>query len=263
MPDVSLVSPLPGDASVPNMPNLSDGATTMTTTTIFTGIVDIHHDDGAYDLDDVVAGGVAAMWVKNSEGVTFMDPSFVQAMDRARAAGLMRGAYHFARGTSGAEAQADAFADDVRALYDYLGGEDVLTCLDLEGDPRNQRTMSTDDAARFLVRAHELLGRWPVLYMGLSKGRSRVRKASAEVRAILARCPLWLAAYGPDPLSLDGLGLWPSWSLQQYTNGSAGPRDRVRYPRETKGFFRARQDRSASRGSVEELRVWWQTAGRS
>lgn len=231
--------------------------------TIFTGIVDIHHDDGAYDLDDVVAGGVAALWVKDSEGVTFVDPSFVQAMDRARAAGLMRGAYHFARGTSGAEAQADVFADDVLALYDHLNGEDVLTCLDLEGDPRDPRTMSTDDAARFLVRARQRLGRWPVLYLGLSKGRSRVRKASAEVRAILAKCPLWLAAYGPNPLSLDGLGLWPQWSLQQYTNGADGPRNRVQYPRETKGFFRAAQDRSAFRGDVEELRVWWQTAGRS
>lgn len=228
-----------------------------------TGIVDIHHADGAYDLDDVVRGGAVALWHKNSEGVTFLDRAFVQAMDRAKDAGLLRGAYHFARGTSNAVRQAELFVDDVRSLIDNCG-DDILIALDLEGSLANPRTMSTDDAARFLSRVHTLTGRWPVLYQGLSKGRARMRKASEEVRAIFGSCPLWLAAYGPDPRTQPAFAPWERWSLMQYTNGSDGPRDKGAFPRLTPGFLgRQRQDRSVFRGTPAELAAWWASCGRS
>ena len=76
-------------------------------TEMFTGIVDIHHDDGSYDLDEVVAGGVTALWHKATEGVTFHDPKFVRAMDGARAAPLSANQQGW-RGPIGVEVAADA-----------------------------------------------------------------------------------------------------------------------------------------------------------
>ena len=228
-----------------------------------TGIVDIHHDDGSFDLDDVAADGVVGMFIKCSEGVTYQDPSYVQVLDRLRAAKMLRGAYHFARGTSDAEAQADVFCDDVKAMCD-TGGEDVLVALDLEGDLSNPRTMSTEDAARFIERVSAVLRRKPLVYMGLSKGRERMREASDRVRSVFGACDLWLAAYGPkyDPRTIEVPTPWETYALHQYTNGTDGPRDRELFPRHTKGFTREAQDRSCFRGTVEQLRAWWLSYGR-
>lgn len=228
-------------------------------TEMFTGIVDIHHDDGSYDLDEVVAGGVTALWHKATEGVTFHDPKFVRAMDGARAAGLLRGAYHFARGTSDAVAQADEFLATVQKI---TAPEEVLLALDLEGSLDDPKTMTTSNAAAFVLRVREVTGRWPVLYAGLSKLRARMRDADESTRDALGHCPLWLAAYNCDPASLTPPSPWSAWSLQQYTNGAEGPKDEACYPRETKGFHRLAQDRSAFRGTPDELRVWWTSAGR-
>lgn len=223
---------------------------------LITGIVDIHHDDGTYDLDDVARGGVVALWHKATEGVTFRDPAFVTAMDRARSVGLLRGAYHFASGTSDAVEQAKAFLDDVAGLTDHEG---ILLALDLEGALDSPKTMTTAEAARFVEYVHAVTGRWPVLYAGASKLRERARKHADDL-ARMARCPLWLAQYGEMPTRVPDV--WSSWSLWQYTNGTDGPRDRERYPRKTPGFAREAQDRSAWRGTVEELRAWWLTCGR-
>lgn len=228
---------------------------TETVPALFTGIVDIHHDDGSYDLDDVVAGGVIALWHKATEGVTFFDPAFVQAMDRARAVGMLRGAYHFASGTSDAVAQAETFVDTVHTLTDHDG---ILLALDLEGALESLKTMDTRDAVRFVVRVHELTGRWCVLYQGASKARERER-LDAEAVAALAKCPLWLAQYGELPTRFPAA--WPAWSLWQYTNGADGPHDHDAFPRKTPGFRREAQDRSAFRGDAAALRAWWSTCG--
>lgn len=226
----------------------------------FTGIVDFFAGDGAYDLDDVARGGIVAAFAKCSEGVTIQDRGYVDAMVRLKAAGMLRGAYHFGKGTSDAEEQARVYCDDLRAIVD--DPDDILPCLDLEGDPKLHGTMSTADAARFITSVRARLGRWPVLYMGLSKGRARMRVATQHERETLTRCPLWLAAYGEMPAP-DAVPGWSAWSLWQYTNGVDGPHDRVHFPRLTDGFLhREKQDRSSFRGTAAELRTWWSTCGR-
>lgn len=225
---------------------------------LFTGVVDVHHDDGSYDLDAVKAGGVAALWHKATEGCTYKDPAFWQAMDRARAVGLLRGAYHFASGTTDPVDQAEEFLATVGALVQPT--DDVLLALDLEGGLDERETMTTADAARFVEHVRQRTGRWPVLYAGASKTRERHRRDPAAL-ARLARCPLWLAQYGNEPR--QAIGPWPAWSLWQYTNGTDGPRDRAKFTRSTPGFTRQAQDRSAFRGTADELRAWWLGCGRA
>lgn len=224
---------------------------------MITGIVDIHHADRGYNLEAAKSGGLVALWHKATEGVTFKDPDFWQAMDRARSVGLLRGAYHFASGTSDPVDQAKEFLDVVHALT--APTDDVLLALDLEGSLDDPKTMTTENAARFVEYIQSVTGRWPVLYAGASKTRERHRRDPAAL-ARLAECPLWLAQYGERPSNT--IGPWQRWSLWQYTNGADGPRDRTAYPRESPGFERLAQDRSAFDGTVDELRAWWMTCGR-
>lgn len=221
-------------------------------------ILDLHHNDGRYDLR---VSGMVALIHKATEGKDWRDPRFAAALTEARNCGMLVGAYHFGSASSTGAVQADFFLGEVRPQ-----GEDVLRVLDLENNPGSSGTMTTAQAADFVARVHEVTGRWPVLYAGAYDLRGRWKVSTPEQRATLARCPLWLAQYGepPTPRSYpSGPDGWPSgWSLWQYTNGTAGPSDQRTYPRTVPGFRDPTQDRSVFRGTVDELRAWWASAGR-
>lgn len=225
------------------------------TNDLCTGIVDMHHPDGRYDLAEAKAGGVVALIHKATEGKDFRDKGFATAMERAKIEGVCRGAYHFASNSADGEVQADFFLD-------VVGDRAELLVLDFETNHGSAGTMTLENALRFVARVQSLTGRWPVFYGYLSMLRNVCGRATPEQLAALARCPLWLAAYGPDPLTLKVPKAWGAWSMMQYTNGSAGPSDRVRFPRTVPGFKRAAQDRSVFRGSPEDLVFWWKMCGR-
>ncbi len=223
-----------------------------------TGIVDLHYDDGAYDLEAFRAGGGVALIHKATEGEDFRDKGFARAMDRCKVSSVCRGAYHFGSASAPGAVQADFFLSTVAPF------DGVLLALDLEHNPGSAGTMATSEAAAFVGRVHAQTDRWPVLYAGASDLRNRVAKAPVDVREVLAHCPLWLAQYGEPPTAKGVPALWPDagWSLWQYSSSlDNGPRDQQRYPRGVPGFARKSQDRSCFRGSVDELAVWWKTAG--
>ena len=225
------------------------------TPALCTGIVDLHHSDGRVDLDAAKAGGIVALIHKATEGKDWRDPAFAQRMGEAKAAGILRGAYHFASNSADGAAQCDHFLDTVGDLAE-------LHVLDFETNHGSAGTMSLANVLAFLDRAWERTGRRVVLYGYLSMLRNVCAAATPEQRAALARHPLWLAAYGPDPLTVRVPTAWSAWAMMQYTNGSDGPADRTRYPRTVPGCARAAQDRSAFRGDAEALTLWWKTCGR-
>ena len=223
-----------------------------------TGIVDLHHHDGAYSLEQFKAGGGLAMIHKATEGKDFTDRSFSTAMERCKAATVLRGAYHFGSASAPGAQQADFFLRHAAQV------DGCLLVLDLENNPGSAGTMVSSEAAAFLSRVQAVTGRWPVLYAGASDLRNRVAKAAIDVRAVFARCPLWIAQYGEPPTPKGVPSIWPNggWSMWQYTSSvDNGPRDQVRYPRGVPGFARASQDRSCFRGTADEFAVWWKSAG--
>lgn len=222
---------------------------------LFTGIVDLHHSDGAYDLAAVRAGGIVAMIHKATEGLDWLDPKFTAAMDACKVHGIARGAYHFASGNGDGAAQADFFLS-------VVGDRAELLVLDFETNHGSAGNMTLGNAVAFVTRVREVTGRWPVFYGYLSMLRAECSRATPEQRAVLARCPLWLAVYGSNPLTVRVPKAWESYFMLQYTNGSDGPADQITFPRKTPGFARARQDRSVFRGTEDDLLVFWKLCGR-
>ena len=221
-----------------------------------TGIVDLHHHDALNDLDAAVRDGLVALIHKVTEGKDWTDPRAKARLTAARARGVLCGAYHFASASTNGATQAAFFLRTVASI----GLDGMLLALDLEHNPGSAGTMSTAEAVAFCEAVHAATGRWPLFYAGLSDLRNRVATANAMQRATLSRCPLWLAAYGPDPAKITPPNVWPAYALHQYTNGGDGPHDATAWPKRVEGIGGC--DRSAFRGSVDELRAWWGSAGR-
>jgi len=223
---------------------------------VHTGILDGNHGDWKRGNLRIARnqGGITAVIAKATQGVHFQDPTFERTVAEARLLSLLVGAYHFGDASDGA-AQAEAF---LAKTADARATGRLLLCLDLENNPNPRRgTMGLGQALAFVRRVHEAVGTWPVCYTG-----RYIRAAQEAPGTDLARCPLWMAAYGPDPLRGKLPAAWSAWALWQYTNGGAGPVDQVRYPRKTPGFGKGGTapggcDRSVFRGTAEELRAWW------
>lgn len=217
---------------------------------LHTGILDGNHGDFArMDVARVrTEGGIVAVIWKASEGKDWKDPAFTRAVAASRQHGLLVGAYHFGSGSSPGEVQAEHFLHVVGPL---LGAEGMVLALDLENNPnRGAGDMSATQAEAFVQRVHARTGVWPLVYTG------RYVRAAQQARGTdLAQCPLWMAAYGPDPLAGKLPLAWSEWALWQYTNGGAGPSRVAVYPRKTPGIGGC--DRSVFRGTAEELRAWW------
>jgi lysozyme len=57
--------------------------------------VDVSNHQGAIDWTSLTASGVAFAYIKATEGSSFRDKRFQQNWNDAKAAGMLRGAYHF------------------------------------------------------------------------------------------------------------------------------------------------------------------------
>lgn len=200
-------------------------------------VIDISHHQRDADFAAAKAAGIAAVILKASQGVSWVDPVFVERAEAVVKAGLLLGAYHFLDG-SDSRAQADHFFDTVAGCC-----AGALLALDLERSPAGT-SATPDQAASAAERIHGQTGRWPVIYVG--------RWSLPAPHPVLARCPLWLPEYGSDPVCPPG---WRRWHLWQHTDGRAGLA-----PLPVPGIGRC--DRSRYAGPSADLARWWAGAGR-
>ena len=161
----------------------------------------------------VRSDGMEFAIVKATESTTYKNPFFDDDYDGALAAGMVHGAYHFARPAypiaSTATAQAAYF---VKQLGDVNTPATLPPVLDLEvtgGLPRADLVTWTQF---FLYRVRALTGRTPMLYTYPSFWSDVLNDPGA-----FSRFPLWMASYckpvpGCSPSQVD---LW------QYTSSSS------------------------------------------
>lgn len=214
-------------------------------------VIDINHADGSreengkhvdlIDFKKVRAAGFLGVIHKASEGEHFVDPLYAERKEKALAAGLLWGAYHFMRpGDVGN--QVSKFLNTV-GHFPRQGQPFVRYALDYE-DPKLGLWM----AERWLEIVHQVTGQRSWLYGG------DVIKEQVERRhsPALASYPLWLAEYGPVakvPLP------WQKYVLWQRSGDGIGPGDH-----DVPGIGK-NQDIDYFDGTDDELKQAWTDLG--
>lgn len=169
---------------------------------------DVSNHQGAVSFAHVASRGQFII-AKATESTTYADPWFGVNKTGARNAGLLFGAYHFARGGN-PNAEAAYFL----AHADHQPGE--LLILDWE------ISHPTPDAwcAVFCSRL-AAAGVIPVMYMNSSSARSSSWAATRATGAVL-----WVAQYGANkgtPGAPPSVGAWGNYAMWQYTSLGAFP----------------------------------------
>ena len=177
--------------------------------------IDVSHFQGEVDWGAVAAAGVRFAFIKATEGLDDVDPRFARNWQQSRAAGLLRGAYHFLHPNLDAKQQAAHFLSLVT-----LDDDALPPALDVEVTDGVAPAALAACIEAWLGTVEAALGCKPVVYTDLSFWRD-------NVGANLAAYPLWLACYAPSPEVPANWGSWTFWQHSQSgsVDGIAGPVD--------------------------------------
>ncbi|ROQ37260.1 GH25 family lysozyme M1 (1,4-beta-N-acetylmuramidase) [Frondihabitans sp. PhB188] len=181
------------------------------------------------DFEEAYAKGARFAYIKATEGVHYTSARFATQYTKAKKAGVIRGAFHFAKpNVSTAVAQAEYFV----AALDGLGGGRVdgdttlPPLLDLEYNPYAAAD-GTDSCwglspkqmvlwvRQFTDTVTGLTGRVPLLYTTTDWWK----RCTAD-SAVFDGTQLFLARYVSDVAGGAGdlPASWPSWTIWQYTS---------------------------------------------
>lgn len=168
--------------------------------------IDISEFQGEIDFEEVRRSGIEAVYIRVGAG-EYTDEYFAENYERAKAAGLKIGFYHYvtARSVDEGRRQARFFASLV------AGREpDMRLAMDFEyfGSLSVSQINAISEAC--LDELTALTRREAVIYSDLSNARNIFSRALAE------KYPLWAAQYGADEPSANGK--WREWVGFQYTD---------------------------------------------
>jgi lysozyme len=169
---------------------------------------DVSHYQGEIDWAEVKASGASFVFMKATEGHTFVDPTFAANWAGSRAAGIaVRGAYHFGHPGSDATTQAEFFVNTVGTV----GPGDVVV-LDIE----ESDSVSPGEVAAWCTAFLEqvtALTALPesrvVVYTGAWFWDPQAGGAS------MGEHPLWVSGYTTEPPMPKG---WDKWTFWQFTD---------------------------------------------
>lgn len=174
-------------------------------------VVDLSHHNTVTDFKRLKLSGVQGVIHKATEGASFVDKVYGRRRNEAVQAGLLWGAYHFFK-PGNVQAQVDHFLNVALSDNLVISGQDILLCLDHE-----DKACTINDVVTFLQLIEKRTGRKAVLY----SGHVLKEQLGSSVHTYLASHRLWLAQYGPTPVSPPAFAKGP-W-LWQYTDKGEVP----------------------------------------
>ncbi|HYZ27382.1 MAG TPA: GH25 family lysozyme [Geminicoccaceae bacterium] len=169
----------------------------------YTSGIDVSHYQGEVSWPAVADGGVRFAFIKASDGIADVDPRFARNWAGAKAAGILRGAYHFFRPSLDAKRQAAHFLDVV--TMDDMA---LSPALDVEITDGLDPAALQQGIRAWLETVQAALGCKPVVYTDPSFWRS-------SVAADFSAYPLWLACYASEP---EVPAPWRTWTFWQHSN---------------------------------------------
>ena len=191
---------------------------------IYEGI-DVSRWQGNINFEQVANSGIQIVYIKATEGTTYVSPTFEKSYQNAKANGLKIGFYHYvtARTEEEAKAEAQFFASKIQ------GKEiDCKLAMDFEefGNLNNNEINAIGLA--FIKKLQELTQKPVVIY-------SNSYTARTVWNGEILNYPLWIAEYGVSKPRDNGK--WSKYVGWQYTdtgkvNGISGNVDRDKFTKE-------------------------------
>ena len=168
--------------------------------------IDISEFQGEIDFEEVRRSGIEAVYIRVGAG-EYTDEYFAENYERAKAAGLKIGFYHYvtARSVDEGRRQARFFASLAAGR-----GLDMRLAMDFEYFGSLSVSQINAISEAYLDELTALTKREAVIYSDLSNARNIFSRALAE------KYPLWAAQYGADEPSANGK--WREWVGFQYTD---------------------------------------------
>ena len=175
-----------------------------------------HQNGAAIDWNAVKAAGNQFAVIKATESTTYTNPQFAADKAGAQAAGLVVGAYHYARPTLPISTAADQARHFLAAAGNTNTIGQLAPVLDLETTGGLSPADLTAWTQTFLRTVEAQTGRIPIIYTYRSFWTDKIANTQA-----FAKYPLWFAIYNdnrdPGPLP----GGWQNWLIWQYDSGGA------------------------------------------
>ena len=168
--------------------------------------IDIGEFQGEIDFEEVRRSGIEAVYIRVGAG-EYTDEYFAENYERAKAAGLKIGFYHYVTARSVEEGRRQA-----RFFASLAAGRepDMRLAMDFEYFGSLSVSQINAISEAYLDELTALTKRGAVIYSDLSNARNIFSRALAE------KYPLWAAQYGADEPSANGK--WREWVGFQYTD---------------------------------------------
>jgi len=187
--------------------------------------IDVSHYQAVVDWATVASGGELFAFAKASEGASVPDQYFADNWAGIKAAGLLRGAYHFFHPSVDPTQQANNFLNRLAAANGgspTLAPGDLPATLDIEVTDGTSAANILAGAAAWLTAVQTATGKTPIVYTYVSFWRDTLGNPPD-----LSSYPLWIAQLKVStPTSIGG---WANWTLWQYdiqpVNGVPGSTD--------------------------------------
>lgn len=198
--------------------------------------IDVSNHNPPVDWQAVKNANISFAFAKATEGVTFKDKTFATNWSGMKAAGIIRGAYHFFRPAKTADEQVDNF---LKVVKNVLEPGDLPPVLDLEPWPEqvgidwkniafNERI---NQVKTWLEKVEQATGEKPIIYTLASFWREYMRDSQE-----FTDYPLWVAHFTSKPQPDVPANNWGGngYKIWQHTEsgrvgGVSGPVDRNRF----------------------------------
>jgi lysozyme len=183
------------------------------------GIDISHHNIDDYSLIDwseVRNAGYTFAFVKATDGYNscWTDPTFTTNIENGHAAGILMGAYHYARPDLNRDArvEADCF---LRVAGRYLRKGYLRPVLDVETGVELGKEVLTNWVHVWMTTVKNRTGIEPIFYT--------YSNFTNNFNTSLTQYDLWLAHYTGDPEKPPNPGIWDTWEFWQYTDQGSVP----------------------------------------
>ncbi|QMV16689.1 glycoside hydrolase family 25 protein [Vibrio spartinae] len=161
--------------------------------------IDVSHDQGRVVWRDVIASGIDFVYLKASDGITFLDPMFATNMQALMPHQILVGAYHFF----------EAGDDPHQQLSNFLRATKghpltLAPMVDVEVSRGVKPQVLQTRLRQFLSGVEQATGCTPVIYSYGDFWQTYIGRSFNHY-------PFWLADYSPEitrPAGLQHIQLW-------------------------------------------------------